>query len=73
MLTVITNSEANGTVGCAVRAKLVCNHDARSNALTGQQFTDEALGSLGIAAFLNEDFKYKTILINGATENAARH
>ncbi len=64
MLAVITNGEANGngTVGGAVRAKLVCGHHAWCSALAGREFPNEPLGGLGITAFLNEDFKYKAVL-----------
>lgn len=51
-----------------VGLELAGDHLARRTALSFQELSHQTLGSLGIAAALNQDVKVETILIDGAPE-----
>lgn len=52
----------------AVRAQFVCDDTLRRQALFLQQPDQQSLGSLGIAAGLNDLVENVTVLVNGTPE-----
>lgn len=64
----IFSSFFNREGSCQDGAKLITHYNTGRIALTGQEFANEMLGSLGITAFLHKKVEHKTILINSAAQ-----
>ncbi|OAB84607.1 hypothetical protein A4G21_16665 [Brucella intermedia] len=71
VLAMITERETDLAVGSTIRAELIGDHDAGNGAQTRQQLPNETPRGSSIAAFLDQYFQHKAILINGAPQKVA--